>query len=190
MKIIPVENFNSIRKMSDVNLFMLAKSDSERLCLPYYNDKSSEEKQLIEGLHNLLSKSELQELDNNLSDILYNFKNIKETTTNWKLFFDNEVLGGIEDERMMFIDVEKQSGLSLRTSDWGVSMSYFRHNMSGENIEESDKKSILEATALILLASHQLESAEIYKLDSQMRDDVKNNGKQETIIHVKKGLKF
>lgn len=190
MKVIPVKDFSSIRKMSDVNLFMLAKSNSERLSLTYYNDSPQEEKQLIEGLYNLFNKGELQELDSNLSESLYNFKNWQATNSNWDLFFENEVLGGIEDVRMMFTNVEKQSGMILRTSDYGVSISYFRNQMSSENVEESDKKNILEATALILLASNQLEMAEICKLDSQMRDDVKDSGEPETIINVKKSLKF
>lgn len=148
-------------------VFKLLKQESNTVSIGILAQKESQLSDYIKGvqsnveiaLRNLLTEDEMNTLDRNLKKINMNFKNSIETTKNWKIFFENKFINGMEDFFGIQVKDNPESSVILSTSDFGTRIIYIRNDISVDNISKDDINSIMLGVDLIDKAALNLELA-------------------------------
>lgn len=162
-----------------INLSMLVTSPEEKLSLSYYNDKDKKEKDCYEKLYGLFSKSEIDDIIYFLDNLQRSFKNSAIFNNNIAEFFEDEIIRGQEDKMALLINVSRGSAIEIRTSDFGISISYARNDLDPENISSLDREDILSAVTILNLLIEDPETAKTYKEKMIMKTEINNTIKKE-----------
>lgn len=99
---------------------------------------------IIKELRKYISDTEKSDLLNSLNYINQSMKGKMLSVNNFNDFFKGHIRNGQEDVAGLILNKNEQSYLMMRTSDFGINISFFKNNLTIENTDFKDIEKIIE----------------------------------------------
>lgn len=181
-----------IIKCSDI-IFLKNMSEKISLYWLFYPDSllnnnkmlSSESITIAKKFREYSSMEKRENLFHEMNRLNFLFKNQLSLQDNFNKFFGTTINLGEEDAYGLFFNKKDKCAIILKTSDFGINLSYFKNNLTLDNISKEDMESVELGFSLICLAAESSVKASI-KLNEKNLEEII----PEKIVSATKLLKF